>query len=352
MAAPHESLHSYPLEEVSSAATYTARCLANLKPHLPTSLPLYRRLQSGRFLAASYIITNINCEDLIDSDAGDKATTGPWLIAFVDRSCRPETELWMFGSWETSPSEDDDTNAWQAIDRLLLDLILLLKGLGLPTSIHQDVLDAQAAEESNGDRDSGGYSRADYGSHATNPNIMLWGAVHERSFAVIQRLGLLSQAHMSGFAPNFSFVFDIDALSEPKPLPDGFRWGELSREHFGLVRSRTMIPRQERTMALLPSLAIYQDGSTVPIAWAFVGLDGSLTTLHVEPEWRGRGFAKALTTKLFREMMVSFHGKGMPKVAHGYVIVGNKQSEGMCRSLGGKSDWECYWLRVDLSKAS
>jgi len=110
-------------------------------------------------------------------------------------------------------------------------------------------------------------------------------------------------------------------------------------------------------MAVLPSLAIYpgkpgkvgHDDTEAPVAWAFVGLDGSLTTLHVEPEYRGQGLAKALTTKLFRECMDGFWEEAYrTKLAHGYVIAGNEASEGMCRSLGGRSEWECYWVRVDL----
>jgi len=72
--------------------------------------------------------------------------------------------------------------------------------------------------------------------------------------------------------------------------------------------------------------------------------------LHVEEAWRDRGLAKAITTKLFREKMDRFWEEGVEQLGHGYVIVGNKASEGMCRSLGGRSEWQCYWLRIDLSK--
>ena len=62
--------------------------------------------------------------------------------------------------------------------------------------------------------------------------------------------------------------------------------------------------------------------------------------------------AKAITTKLFQEKMGMFSEHGVHRLAHGHVIVGNRESEGMCRSLGGKSDWEVVWLRVDLSLIS
>ena len=59
--------------------------------------------------------------------------------------------------------------------------------------------------------------------------------------------------------------------------------------------------------------------------------------------------AKAMTVKLFRERMGLFWEEGLTKWAHGYVIRGNKESEGMCRSLKGRSDWDVYWVRVDLA---
>lgn len=115
------------------------------------------------------------------------------------------------------------------------------------------------------------------------------------------------------------------------------------------MRSRTQIPRQETTLAILPQLAI-RNTDNVPVAWAFVGLDGSLTTLHVESEYRGRGLAKSITTKLFNEKMEALWEDGVDKMAHGYVVVGNDASSAVSTSLGGKNGWLAYWIRVNLEK--
>jgi len=310
-----------------SAPSVLNRTLHHLTPHLPTSLPLYRRLQSGRFLPSSHLFTSSN----LNQDNDDDENT-PWLIAFVDRSCRPETEIWMYGSWESSSSAaPSDTSTWATIERIMASLLHEVKNLPVEPSIHQDVLDSSSFDS----------------------EIVLFGAVHERSLPVLENLGVL----VSSVVPNSTFVFDVDHLPPARPLPEKLRWGEVGREYFNLVRSRTEIKRQDRTLAVSPSLAIYPatiaGEATAPIAWAFVGLDGSLTTLHVEAEWRGRGLAKALTTRLFREKMGAYferEEKGTVRWAHGYVVEGNERSEGMCRSLGGRSHWLCYWLRVDLGK--
>ena len=233
-----------------------------------------------------------------------------------------------------------------------------MRNLEVPTSIHASTLTTQPTNntttnnhDENNDKDSAGISRTSYSSHAANSNIMLWGAIHTLTVPILTKLGYIQQASKPSLIPNHTFLWAVDALPPVKPLPQGVIWGQLQPEHFALVRSRTQIPRQDRTLAVLPNLGIFDENDAErPVAWAFIGLDASLTTLHVEPEFRGRGLAKAITTKLFKEKMGLFWAEGVEKLAHGYVINGNAESEGMCRSLGGRSDWEVYWVRVDLGE--
>ena len=327
--------------------------LAALKPHLPVSLPLYRRLQFGRFFEATTLLTNLR----LDSTGGPSQIPKeePWLIAFVDRSCRPETEVWLYSSWESLPTSSNLAPGGIE-EHLILSLVKAMAALPTPTSIHQDILDAKAA---NNDKDSAGLSRDDYAAHMLSPIIMLWGAIHQATVPLLERLGVAGgEKFKTAATPNLMFTWDVDAVPPEKELPEGLRWGKLRPEHFALVRSRTQIPRQDRTLAILPNLAIFPTTASSPdpdpIAWTFVGLDASLTTLHVEPAYRGRGLAKALTIKLFSEKMGVFweqEGSGdgsTTRWAQGYVIRGNAQSEGMCRSIGGKSEWDVYWVRVDM----
>jgi len=146
------------------------------------------------------------------------------------------------------------------------------------------------------------------------------------------------------------------------------------------VRSRTQIPRQDATLALLPSLALFPEEETghqaeqgPPVAWAFLGADGSLCSLHTEPEWRGRGIAKVLARKLFREggFAGGLHGEGTElnkegkigerteqqdmevdggRWAHADVAVDNMSSRKVMKGLGGEEAWTVVWIRVDMEK--
>ena len=354
MTNPPAKVNSYSLT-CSNARPIIKYALQILKPYLPVSLPLYRRLQFGRFFDATTLVTNLELtRDTVNGESSIKEESSldvqqcpePWLIAFTDRSCRPETEVWLFASWEPQiESKRPSPEEQEAMDALLTSLLQSMKALPLPISIHQHNL---TTPEDLG-HDSAGISRTDYASHASFPSIMLWGAIHEATVRMVVRLDVLARGFKTGLVPNHTFIWDVDALAnwDERALPEGLRWGHLASEDFALVKARTQIPRQDRTLAVLPNVGVF-DKEGRAVAWAFVGLDGSLTTLHVEEEYRGRGLAKAVTTKLLREKMGGFWEAGLKRWAHGYVVVGNRESEGMCRSLGGWEGSRVYWLRVDL----
>jgi hypothetical protein len=272
--------------------------------------------------------------------------------------------VWIFGSWEVErgrhTDDDDDVDGAlsnngsndtnERVRSLLVDLIHTLQSEGPPPSIHpdEDVLTAQSQILT---KDPSRLKAT--AAHIKSPATMLWGAVHATTTAHLQALGVLA-TNLLPVMPNHTFVFPIAALPKPNPLPPTLRWGKLQNQHFPLVRSRTEIARQDFTLSRLPNLAIFpvEPADAAPVAWAFVGLDGSLTTLHTEASHRRMGLAMALTAKLFREEMGFFWEEGVEKLALGNVAVGNEASASMCRQLGGEDIGEVFWVRVDLRAES
>lgn len=177
--------------------------------------------------------------------------------------------------------------------------------------------------------------------------------------------------------------------TDHKALPEGYHFSKVKREEFQIVISRTEIPRTEETLARLGSVALrYRtpltgeakdmaaegekeegagaeaDGGTL-IAWAFLGVDCSLSSLHVEPEHRGKGLAKAVTRKLFEDLArdplsvgfrplegdtVKVSAEDGAGWAHADVAFGNLESAGVVRGLGGKEGWRVRWVSVDLER--
>jgi len=122
-------------------------------------------------------------------------------------------------------------------------------------------------------------------------------------------------------------------------LPEGMRWDVLRREDTGLVKSRTKIPKRDDTMLMVPSTVIRgEDG--MAIAWGYLGLDGSVSTLHVEEPYRGRGLAKALTGRLLRERLRELGDDGWCSTD---ISTTNLQSQGVFKSIGGKPAWTVSW---------
>lgn len=349
MSSSFKDIHSHSLAGPNGTET-VSQALEILRPFLPVSLHIYRRLQIGRFFQETVLLTNLPSLHLPSSSGHDEEEE-EWYLAFLDRTSRPETQFWIFGSWEAN-SSSPTTSQKSFRDDLIKALLQKIKTLPLPESHHQEFLDAEAARSSfkNNDadeKDSFGRSRSQYTSHIHNDSIILLGAVHEKTAESIFRMGLNEWERES----NHTYIFSSlpDSLPETRNLPEGLHWGQLQYSDFTLVRSRTQIPRQSKTLAILPHLAILTRDNT-PVAWAFVGIDGSLTTLHVEAEYRGQGLARAITVKLFKEKMEHLWEHGVEKMAHGYVMVGNDASSAVCTGLGGTTSWKVYWLRVDLTK--
>lgn len=338
---------SHPLSNPSTVH----EALAFLRPHLPTCLPLYRRLQQGRFFASTVLLSNLSSFES-PSDWEDKS----WILAFVDRSSRPETEVWMYGSWESKymPTPFASVTASDEViferKDLLRSLLAKIKELPLQKGFHHSESDGDG-EDDQDQKDFSGTSRGEYAAHMADEKIMLFGAIHSSTAEFLERMGVVKNVYGKGAAlvPNHTYVFTRARLPKLRlELPEGLRWGELGREHFGLVRSRTVIPRQAKTLAVLRNLAIFDESTGIPIAWAFIQLDGSLSTLHVEADWRGRALAKMTAIKLFEEKMPELWEDGVEEWAHGYVIEGNMASCGVCEAVGGKRGWYAYWVRVDL----
>ena len=59
--------------------------------------------------------------------------------------------------------------------------------------------------------------------------------------------------------------------------------------------------------------------------WAFLGVNGSLSSLCIEPEYRGRGLMKAVTRKLLRTSLVDSKVHRKAPSSHALVLIGSFQ---------------------------
>ncbi|PVH88374.1 hypothetical protein DL98DRAFT_566019 [Cadophora sp. DSE1049] len=286
-----------PLEESQdgvSESTFTA-----LSNHLPHSIALFRRLQfmnmKGGKTPNSHVFTLFKSPDI-------------FTVAYLDFSRGTETEMWLYSSMERLPESEIEAKCQEQV----LEIIMRARDIESP------------------------YVEAN-GARAT-PRIVLIGSLHEKTLRFLEAQQRVKQA--SG--PHFKFIFEAGDLP-PEIDGEDLVYSEIRRCDIPLVLSRTDIPRKERTMTLLPSMAVTVNKD--PIAWGFLGPDASLTSLHVEENYRGQGLAKAIARKLFVEKASAF---GLERIYHADVGTSNLQSQGVCKSLGGKADLCVYWAWIKL----
>lgn len=138
-------------------------------------------------------------------------------------------------------------------------------------------------------------------------------------------------------------------------LPEDYRLTAFpnDRHSYDLVRSRTRIFRSDEILSKMNGVVIYHDGSGKdPVAWAFVSIDGSLATLQVEREHRGRGLAGLLVRETMRRAMTEGGYARVMGDGDGYwhadVEKGNLASRRVMEKGGGRLEWTVAWVAVEV----
>jgi len=180
-----------------------------LTQHLPYSLSILRRLQfmktpGGRKTPDSHILSTF-----------DTQTSGKdFLVAFLDFSRGPDTEMWVYSSLENPTDPGHEAVCEQQVLKLLARVREIEK-----------VYEAQRA----------------------TPGILLIGALHKKIFQLLQKHSLVK----TQTPEHFKFLFRVENLPPGKELPDGLSWSSIKQSDIPLVLSRTSIPYQASVSPLI-----------------------------------------------------------------------------------------------------
>ncbi|CAG7949618.1 unnamed protein product [Penicillium nalgiovense] len=267
---------------------------------------------------------------------------------------------------------------------------------------------AKAAQATSAEAENTSVSMSSGTANSTNPNntssvplipepdpqAFLIGSLHTGLFSLLQRSGYYTQSdpipnirvHRFDDPPYYKYFFrrfdfspdeesgrSADLPLADLSLPSGYRFhdregreGVLSK-HLDLVQSRTHIPRPRTQLSMMPGMAVYSDSGSgdpdeMPIAWGFLGVDGALATLHVEPEHRGRGLAVPLSKAIMRRGMSVDGVFGAGSVnsedsqtrervgawAHAEVAGYNNASRRVMEKIGGQVLTTVTWTVIEL----
>ncbi|KXH66671.1 acetyltransferase [Colletotrichum salicis] len=290
-----------------------------LESHLPNSLVLLRRLQFTRFKDGKRPTARI----ILASDAPLPSTTSHqdgetsdqlphnFCAAYLDFGSTKETQLFMYSTLEDTPSKpltDKDKKTAESQITAILDAV------------------TQVSKEQPDNR--------------TLPGAVLVGTLATATRDAILRAGVRVTPRQDYEYEKWLFrVDEIPDFEDGVTLPEGATWGPATERDCEIVVSKTDIPRQVKTLLSWPSLILRLEDGT-PIAWSFLGTDASLSSLHCEPPYRQRGYAKALASKLMKRSSSEYGADGW---ASADVAPYNTGSKKMCQSLGGRHTWNVSW---------
>ncbi|KAE9369635.1 hypothetical protein N431DRAFT_380881 [Stipitochalara longipes BDJ] len=278
--------------------------IQTLIQHLPYSLPTLRRIQFMETKTGGCKTPDSHVLSTFDAENPGK----DFLIAFLDFSWGPNTEMWLYSSLVNPECPGDEAVCEQQVLKLLIRVGEIEKA---------------------------------YGAQRATPGILLIGSLDKKIFQLLQKHSLVK----TQTPEHLKYLFRVKDLPSRRELPHELLWSSIRPSDIPLVLSRTSIPYEERLMMLNPSASIETD-TGVPIAWAFLGPDGSLKVLHCEEEYRGQGFGKAVALKLFHDRAVDLVQDGL---YHADVAVENLPSQGVCKGLNGTVEGSGYWSWVYLS---
>ncbi|KAF2404034.1 hypothetical protein EJ06DRAFT_471123 [Trichodelitschia bisporula] len=305
--------------------------LPALHAFLPHSLPLTARLSHPTPTPHSHILATF-----------PPSSPPPqcWAAAYLDRSHRPETESWIFVSGsapgrcagfaaaetvheKAEGEKEKPRDVCPACAEALMELVAYMTGLPLPP------VEARPAR-------TGRY----FPPEGREP--LLIGSLAEGPARVLDGRGWVAR-DLPGLEEGYwKYIFQPQEGEGEAALPAGLRMeSPVRRQDLKTVLERTEVPRGEGTMAGLESVGVYEGEQLV--GWGFVGLDGSVTSLGVEEEWRRRGIAKAIV----RWVVGRAAGLG-GGYAHADVGMGNGGSNAVCVKAGGRRGGVVYWVRIEI----
>lgn len=346
--------------------------IPRLHRHLPQSIPLLRRIQHDQLAPSA---TAVVLSTLPDTQA---AYQEPWLAAHVDLFCSPETQVFVYSSLEqesipapfplAETLEDFNADLTSSPDKKallkeqLLELLRYIKTHLLPAylAVYPQGVPGGSSEEGK--------------VPPPPPRGFLVGSLHTGLVGALtgpRHHANGTEVKIHRLSPrNAKYIFTREMIlssayaenGNPRngcQLPENYTFQTIqSTFDFDLVRSRTSIFRSDESLSRMDGVALYHcrhDQRQYPIGWAFISIDGSLSTLHIEPEHRGKGLAVQLAKETMRRAM--YAGKSVfadvvRQEEEGYmhvdVIQGNDASRRVMEKIGGKVLWKNAWVVVEL----
>ncbi|KAF8859598.1 hypothetical protein BDZ45DRAFT_714006 [Acephala macrosclerotiorum] len=291
-----------------------------LHPHLPYSNPLYNRMK------APHNVPSRHCLFAATFPSGTTTIPEIYTIVFADRSRHQESQIWTFNSLNAT-TEPMSASEKSTLITHVEATIHFVKEISIP--------------------EAPGWPFSP---------ILKFACQHEHWTSTLQEIGkardaVPRQTHWNEWLMKTSTISSLPPAR--KTLPEGYTVTRVPDDQLDVVTSTSSIPRQPSTYKMLPSVGVMDtDGKLA--AWAYVGIDGSIATLYVLPEFRGQGLssiiARELLARLERGEFADLGYDGKSGWVHADVYDGNAGSEAVMKGLGGTIGWKSSYIWIDSAR--
>ncbi|CAH0054939.1 unnamed protein product [Clonostachys solani] len=342
-----------------------------LTSRIPQSLPILRAVQLAPKDEGAFLITTplppLSTREPKEEVPEDMGIESVWTMAYVNRANHPGTEMWTFSSLEMWPLIDGYEQASQKpnIEPGKLFVPFPLDVCQFATRQLIAILSEIPTKSRNEEM-----TLLEQGENPYSPCIKA-GNVHTRVASLLAQTSVI----LKSSPPYGKYLFrtgtDIHDSGEVSDLPPGFRWELIRQSDYAEVMAQNQLIRSTSTLDRLKGVAIKQEnassaeGPSRLVAFGFAGEDGSVRTLHVDPDFRRMGLAKAVVQRIISLGFcspartgpfaatgnVQEEHEGSHPLAFCGVLESNEGSIRTFKAIGGTWAWDVFWLWFDLHEA-
>lgn len=334
-----------------------------LRPNLPHSLPLFRRCQyetthpTHETGAEVWFVT---ATDKAASDTqprsmlvSDLKLDQPWLAAYINLRNSGQTQVWVFASWEaafTSLKFEDPIAAMQdsaqapVYQHLFFTLFRHLRTNHIPRLSHDPPAQWQRIK--------------DEGKIVSLPfrrSKCLFGTLAECHWPFFDEYSSESGRAVSRTDKGYlKYVLtSTESSLLPTDPPLHLHFAPMEDKHLQIILDRSIIPRTIETLREIHVVGLFNDDATC-VAWGMLSKDGSIGSLHTEPDYRRKGLAEAVCRRILSDQTSFFAEDAVtanaPIYSHADVSANNLPSRKTMEKLGCKVMWRVAWIEVDLGE--
>lgn len=365
MASRYEDIHIY----IHKVPVFS-NILSFLSSHLPYSIPLLRRLQfhGEEYSKSAFVLATFPAPPALALSTGVAATIElaeqqPFAIGFFDRDSGSGTQAWLFSSLELPPRNASANLLKKSkhTEKVAIEVQQVMMMLA-----HFQEKSPKASRD------------ARLSGTCMDPpieDVIVVGSLHKnvRDLLLTHPSRCVRDDINGPGGPYLKYIISLDLYvgqaHRDQPLPaENLRFCSVEPSDHEFVMAKNSLVRSSKFLLPLPSCGIRDLTTGQLVAFAFLGQDGSLRTLHVELEWRAKGLGFAVARKLLVEKNSEFtdalslkqkHGESAEKhdidsfgLAHGDVAGGNIPSTRLFQKLGAREGWEVFWVQIDLQKVT